>query len=131
MRFLEEFYVMGMNAMSHHSGGVMLFYKNSWNFKVEALQLRGPNIVSFQMAMGGHQWHVVGCYIALHDVSTMDRIVEDIHQCPWGAKLLVSRELNDDMVASYGQERDETTAVALDMEVLEDIAEYFLSCHYH
>ena len=47
---------------SRHRGGIALFYKESRNFAVEALQLHGLNVVNFQLVTGGRRWHVVRCY---------------------------------------------------------------------
>ena len=49
-----------MEAPSVYSRGVALFYRVKEHLSVEALQLHDANVVSFQLALGGQQWYIVG-----------------------------------------------------------------------
>ena len=53
--------VVASEAQSAHSGGVVVFYHAEEHFSVEALQLYGANVVSFQLVSGGQRWHIRGC----------------------------------------------------------------------
>ena len=59
---------------SAHRGGIAIFYRKAEHFATKDLRLHGPNFISFQMVMGGRQWHVVGCYIAPRYASTIEDI---------------------------------------------------------
>ena len=60
MRSLAIFCVVETETPNHPCGGIKLFYKESWHFLVEVLQIHIPNVVSLHMVMVGHRWHVVG-----------------------------------------------------------------------
>ena len=51
-RMSSGYRVIATNAPSKHQGGVALFYCDSDQYQVEALQTFGPNIISFQLASG-------------------------------------------------------------------------------
>ena len=51
---------MALEALSAHSCGITVFYCAADHFSVEALQLFGANVVSFQLEMGGQLWYIVG-----------------------------------------------------------------------
>ena len=61
--------VVASEAQSAHSWGVVVFYHAEEHFSVEALQLYGANVVSFQLMSGGQRWHIRGCYLAPDDAS--------------------------------------------------------------
>ena len=57
-----------------------MFYRTEEHVSVEALQLYGTNVVSFQLALGGMRWYIVGCYLAPYDAL----IIEDVVTSPGG-----------------------------------------------
>ena len=63
--------VVATDARSRHCGGVVLFYRPSPLFAVEAVRQFGPNIVSFQLATGARRWYIIGCYLAPDDTLTI------------------------------------------------------------
>ena len=60
MQSLARFCVVETETPNLYCGDIELFYKESWHFLVEVLQIHIPNVVSFHMVMVGHHWHVVG-----------------------------------------------------------------------
>ena len=47
------FWVMATEVPSAHCGGVAIFYREAEHFAIEELRLHGPNVIIFQMVMGG------------------------------------------------------------------------------
>ena len=86
----------------------------------------GPNVISFQLAIGAQKWYIVGCYLAPDDTSRMDRVVEALRSRPKGAELLVAGDLNANLAAPEGDRRAEDIATTIATEGLEDIAQHFL-----
>ena len=64
------------DAPSQHRGGVAIFHWPAQHFAVEAVQKFGPNVIGFELATGARQWYIVGCYLAPHDTSTIERVIE-------------------------------------------------------
>ena len=60
MRASSGFCMVETDAPTRHHGGVTLFYKYLRRFMVEVLQLNIPNVVRFQMAIGGQCWNILG-----------------------------------------------------------------------
>ena len=66
-----EYRVVATGALSQHHGGVALLYRPSPLFAVEAVRQYGPNVMSFYLAMGARRRHIIGCYLAPDDTSTI------------------------------------------------------------
>ena len=49
---------------------------------MEAFHIYGANIVSFQLESSSQKWHIVGCYLAPDNASTLEDIVAAISQGP-------------------------------------------------
>lgn len=124
-RVSSGYRVIATNAPSEHQGGVALFYRDSDQHQVEALQTFGPNVVSFQLASGKRRWCVVGCYIPPTCTTTIEHVTQAIAQCPAKAELVVAGDLNVDLTDPEGSERDETIAAAIADEGLEDMSLHF------
>ena len=71
----SDYMVMALEAPSAHISGITVFYCAAEHFSVEAPQIFGANIVSFQLDSGSQRWYVVGCYLAPYKAST----IEDLH----------------------------------------------------
>ena len=69
------YWVTTTEAPIPYCDGVAVFYREAEHVTLEALRLHGPNVVSFHMALGGHWWYVMGCYIAPVNASTIDAVV--------------------------------------------------------
>ena len=65
------FQTMAMETPSAHRIGIAIFYCKAEHFAIKELCLHGPNIISFQLMTGRRRCHVVGCYIARRNDSTI------------------------------------------------------------
>ena len=118
--------VVARDAPIRHHGGVAVFYRPAPHFTVEAVQLFGPNVVGFQMAMGERRWYIVGCYLAPDNTSTIESVVAALKECPRGSKLLVAGDFNVKLLEPEIDRRGEDTKAALAIELLKDMSMHFL-----
>ena len=49
------YHIFATNTPSRHRGGMAVFYQDAPNFQVKLLQPHGPNVLSFQVALGGRR----------------------------------------------------------------------------
>ena len=70
--------MMVMEALSTHRGGVAIFCCKVEHSAIKKLRLHGPNIISFQLVMGGRRWYVVGCHIYPSNSLTIEDFAEAI-----------------------------------------------------
>ena len=63
--------VVASEAPIIHRGSGAVFYCAEEHFSVEALQIYGANAVIFQLASSSQWWNIVGCCLALDNVSTI------------------------------------------------------------
>ena len=56
----------------------------------------------------------MGCYLALRNASTLERVVVAIGHRSIGAELLVSGYFNTDLELPYGNERDEAISKVME-----------------
>ena len=108
--------VVATDAPSRHRGRVALFYRPSTLFAVEAVREYGPNILSFEVAMGGRRWYIIGCYLAPNNAQTIERVVTAMGDQPRGTALLVAGDLNTDLGAMDNDRRGSEIAAALTEE---------------
>ena len=54
------------------------FYREAEHFVVKELCLHDLNIISFHLVTGRRWWHVVGCYLAPSDTSTIEDVASAI-----------------------------------------------------
>jgi hypothetical protein len=53
-RFVSWYHMIASKAASPHQGGITVLWKpGHWDFKVEAVHVASPNILTFQMVTGG------------------------------------------------------------------------------
>ena len=74
-----------------------LFYRPSPLFKVEAVWEYGPNVLSFEVAMGARRWYIIRCYLDPDDAETIERVVAALGDKPRGTALIVEGDLNTDL----------------------------------
>ena len=67
----DGYSVIATDVPSQHSGIVAVFYRTLPHFAVEDVHQFGPNVVSFQLAMGAQWWYIIGCYLSPEDTSTI------------------------------------------------------------
>ena len=83
-RGLAGYSVVATDAPSRHCGGVAVFHRPAPHFAVEAVQQFGLNVIGFHLVTGSRRWCIVGCYLALDDTSTIERVVESAQGLPQG-----------------------------------------------
>ena len=120
--------VVAPDAPSRHHGEVAVFYRLALHFAVEAVQQFGPNVVGFQLAIGGRWWYIMGCYLAPDDTSTIESVVSALKERPQGTELLVAGDFNVKLLEPEGDQRGEEIAAALATERLEDMSAQLLPC---
>ena len=116
-------------APSAHRGNVAIFYRKAEHFSIEELRLCGPNVTSFQMVTGRRGWHAVGCYITPSDVSIIEDIAAAIRDQPYGAELLVARDINSNLADPEDTPRAEAIEDELAATGLTDMGFHFLPRH--
>ena len=79
-----------------------MFYWDLPQFTLEDQHQNGPNVVSFQLALGGRRWFVVGCYLDADGASTIEYVVTATGHIPHREKLMVEGGLNVDLSAKEG-----------------------------
>ncbi len=63
-------------------------------YKVEEMQIWGPNIISVHLMMGDTRFYVIGCYIPPSDLETLTHINKAWCACPMGAHTILVGYLN-------------------------------------
>ena len=85
-----------------------------------------PNFFGFQLVTGARRWYIIGCYLAPDDTLKIESIVATLTDCPRGAALLVTGDLNTMLTDPENERRGMDIAAALTEEGLEDMATHFL-----
>ena len=67
---------------------------------VEDVREYGPNVLRYEVATGGRQWYIIGCYLAPDDARTIERVVTALGDQPIGTALRVAGDLNTDLGAT-------------------------------
>jgi hypothetical protein len=63
-RFVLGYHVIASKAVSPHQGRIVVLWKpGHWDFEVKAVHIAPPNILTFQLVMGGVQVFFMGAYI--------------------------------------------------------------------
>ena len=118
--------VVATDAPSRHRGGVALFYRPSSLFVVEEVREYGPNVISFEVATGGRQWYIIGCYLAPDDARTIERVVTAPGDQPRGTALVVAGDFNTDLWETASDGRGKEIVAALTEAGFEDMTAHFL-----
>jgi hypothetical protein len=112
--FVSGYHVIALKAASLHQGGIAVFWKpGHWDFEVEAVHVASPNILTFQLVMGGVRFLVTGAYIPPADTTGVDDLCTAWTKCPANCKPLLLGDLNTDFQAPQ-TEREEIIAKLLD-----------------
>ena len=128
MQEYSGFWVMAIEALIAHHGGVAILYCEVEHFAIEELRLHCLNFMIFQLVTGQHQWHVVRCYISPSDAS----IIEDVSAATpariYRSDLLVAGSLNANISDPEGKLQGKATADKLVAVGLLDTGLHFLPC---
>jgi len=72
-KHVSGYCVIASKATSPHQGGVALLWeKDHRDFEVEAVQVRSPNLLTFQLVTGEERYFVMGAYIPPADTTGVD-----------------------------------------------------------
>ncbi len=123
-RHSSEYDVLASNAASSSSGGIALFWRGNISYKVEKMQIWGPNVISMHLMMGSTRFFVVGCYIPPSNLETLACIDKAWRKCPKGAHPILVGNLNLNLCAPR-TEREETIAKQVDAMDLVDMSRHF------
>ena len=118
--------VIAKDALSRHRSGVALFYRPSSLFTVEEVREYGPNVISFEVATGRRQWYIIGCYLALNDARTIERVVTALGDQLRSTALVVAGDFNTDLGETASNGRGTEIAAALTEAGVEDMTAHFL-----
>ena len=119
---------MSDTPIQHH-GDIVVLYCKAEHFQVEAHNIHGSNVTSFNMESGERRWFVVGCYFPPDSTSTIESVEFSTGQSPKGVALLVSRDFNYDLAVPEGKTQEEYIMAELASAGLDDMPENFLPCH--
>jgi hypothetical protein len=105
--------VRSTHAPSDWQGGISLFWRTSGTYEIEEVELRGPNVLSFQLVSGTARWYIIGCYIPPNDLTTLTHVDEAWWACPNGCLSILLGDLNINLDAPRN-ERDDTITEQVD-----------------
>ena len=102
---MSRYSVLAADTPIRHRGKVAVFYRQSLRYAVEAVQKFEPNIFIFHLATGERQWYIVRFYLAPNNISMIESVVATLKEQHWGAKLLVTGDLNMNLSETEGDWR--------------------------
>ncbi len=129
MRWSSGYNVRSTHAPSAWQGRNSLFWRASETYEIEEVELRGPNVLLFQLILGATRWYIVGSYIPPTDQTTLTHVKQAWLACPKGCLpiLLLLGDLNANLAAPR-REQDKTIAEQVDIMNLVDMSSSFCQC---
>ncbi len=123
----------GYNVQSTHTpskwqGGISLFWRTSRTYEIKEVEMRGLNVLSFQLILGATRWYIVGCYIPPTNLTTLTHVNEAWRACPKGCHPILLGDLNVNL-AALRNERDDTIPNQVDAMALTDMSNHFCQRH--
>ena len=103
-----------------------LFYRPSALFTVEEVSEYGPNVISFEVAMGGRRWYIIVCYLAPNDARAIEPVVTALGDQPRGTALLVAGDFNTYLGETASNRIEMEMSAALTEAGVEDMTAHFL-----
>ncbi len=124
MRWSSGYNLQSPHAPSKLQGGISLFWRASETYEVEKVELRGPNVLSFQLVSGATRWYVVGCYILPTNLTILTHFEQAWLACPKGCLPILLGDLNIKFAAPCNKHVD-TIANQVDAMALTDMSSHF------
>jgi hypothetical protein len=93
-------------------------------YEVKEVELRGPNVLSFQLVSSATRYYIVGCYILPNSLTTVMHIEQAWMACPQGCLPIVLGDSNVNLAALHN-EQDEMIAKQIDTMNLVDMSSRF------
>ncbi len=126
-KFVSGYSVIASEATSPHQGGVALLWENKHrDFEVEAVQVRTPNLLTFQLVTGEERYFVMGAHIPPADMTGVDDLRAAWASCPENCKPMLLGDLNINL-REPRSEREEIIADFLDDVNVLDVSQKFCS----
>jgi hypothetical protein len=112
-RFVQGYHMIASRATSPQQGGIALLWREFENlgFFVEAVRIVSPNVLTFQLVMGGVRFFVMGAYIPPADKTGVDDLCDAWGKCPANCKLLLLGDLN----INFGSPRSKWEEIIVDL----------------
>ncbi len=112
-RFVQGYHVIASRATSPQQGGIALLWRELENlgFLVEAVSIVSPNILTFQLVMGGVRFFVMGAYIPPADTTGVDDLRDAWDKRPANCKPLLLGDLN----INFGSPRSKREEIIVDL----------------
>jgi hypothetical protein len=120
--------IQSTHAPSKWQGGISLFWRTSETYEIKEVELRGPNMLSFQLVSGATRWYIVRCYIPPTNVTTLTHIKQEWLACPKGCFPNLLGDLNINLAAPRSKCED-TITEQVDTMALIDMTSHF--CQWH
>ncbi len=128
-QFSSDYSVFASNAISIQQGGFALFWRSNKLYEIKETRVRGPNVITFVVVLGGNRYYAVGCYIPPNNLTTLTHVEAAWNKCPKGHIPILLGNLNIKL-ASPRNERNELIAEQVgDVMVLIDVSRQFKQCH--
>jgi hypothetical protein len=124
MHWSSGYNVRSTHAPSKWQGGISLFWRTSETYEIEEVELRGPNVLLFQLVLGATRWYIMGCYILPTNLTTFTHVNEAWQACPKGCLPILSRDLNVNLAALCNV-RDDRIATQVNAMALIDMTSHF------
>jgi hypothetical protein len=123
-RLSSGYNVQSTHAPSKWQRGISLFWRTSETYEIEEVELRGPNMLSFQLLSGATRWYIVGCYIPPTDLTTLMHVEQVWLACLKGCLPILLGDLNVNLAAPCNK-RNDTIAKQVDAMALVDMSNHF------
>ncbi len=104
-------------------GAVVQGRRTSETYDMKEVELRGPNMLSFQLVSGTTRWYIVGCYILLNNLTILMYVERVWQACPWGC-LPILGNLNVNLAAPHNKP-GKMIAEKVDAMALVDMSSHF------
>jgi hypothetical protein len=127
-RWSSGYNVRSTHAPSKWQGGISLFWRTIETYEIEEVELRGPNVLSFQLVLGTMRWYIIGCYIPPTNLTTLTHVNEAWWACPKGCLPILLGDLNVNLAAPRN-ERDDTITKQVDAMALINMSNHFRQQH--
>jgi hypothetical protein len=106
-RFVLGYHVIASKAASPHQGGIVVLWKpGHQDFKVKAVHVASPILLTFQLVTGGVQFFVMSAYIPPADTKGVDDLHAAWSKCPANCKPLLLGDLNTDFKAPQTKQEE-------------------------
>jgi hypothetical protein len=130
-RTVSGYRVISSKAMSPQQGGVALLWEEGHqDFKVEAVTIASPNLLTFQLVTGEERYFVMGSYIPPADTTGVDDLRVAWAARPTNCKPLLLGDLNINF-RTLQTEREEIIADFLDKINVVDTLRKYIQCKGH